>query len=452
MTASERPLAVVILAAGQGSRMKSALPKVLHPIAGRPMIGHVLAVAESLKPVTIVTVVAPDMQAVEAAVAPHPTAIQSPALGTAHALLAAAEALRPAVEAGADILVLYGDGPLITAESLEVMLAARRGAAPADFVWLGVRPPDPSGYGRLILREGDLRRIVEEREAGDEERAIGLVWGGLLAGDGRRMLELASRIDNRNAKGEYYLTALVELGLEAGARSVVVETAFDEVRGVNSRAELAAAEAIFQARARRRFLEAGVTLIQPDSVTFAWDTEIAADVTVEPYVIFGPGVRIESGAEIRGFSHLSGVQVGRDAQVGPFARLRPGSSLGEGVRVGNFVEVKAATLEAGAKANHLAYIGDAGVGAGANVGAGTITANYNGVYKSRTEIGTGASIGSNAVLVAPVTIGEGALVGAGSVITEDVEADAIATTRAPRKSQPRAAGRYRARLKRERER
>ncbi|MEO1194377.1 MAG: bifunctional UDP-N-acetylglucosamine diphosphorylase/glucosamine-1-phosphate N-acetyltransferase GlmU [Pseudomonadota bacterium] len=448
MTATQRPLAIVILAAGQGTRMRSSLPKVLHPVASRPMIGHVLAVAESLSPEIIVTVVAPGSPAVEAAVAPHPTAVQSPALGTAHAVLAAAGALRPAVDAGADILVLYGDGPLITAESLQALLSVREREDPPAFVWLGVRPPDPTGYGRLILEQGQLQRIVEEREASEAERALGLVWGGLLLGAGRALLELASRIDNHNAKGEYYLTDLVALGSEAGLDSAVAETAFDDVRGVNSRAELAAAEAIYQDRLRAKHLDAGVTLIQPDSVTFAWDTEIAPDVTIEPNVIFGPGVTIASGAVIKGFSHLSGVTIGAGVEVGPFARLRPGVVLEAGSRVGNFVEVKAATLGAGAKANHLAYIGDATVGAGANIGAGTITANYNGIYKSRTEIGAGASIGSNAVLVAPVSVGEGAIVGAGSVITKAVEADAIATTRAPQQAQPRAAERYRARLKR----
>lgn len=451
MTAGERPLAVVVLAAGQGTRMKSALPKVLHPVAGRAMIAHVLAVAESLAPAKIVTVVAPGMEAVAAAVAPHPTAVQAEPLGTAHALLAAEAALAPEIAAGADVLVLYGDGPLITAETLQALLAARGGAEPPAFVWLGVRPPDPTGYGRLILEGGGLARIVEEKEASPAERAVGLVWGGLLAGEGRRLFELARRIDNCNAKGEYYLTSLVALGRAAGARSAVAESAFEEVLGVNSRAELAAAEALYQARLRRRFLAEGVTLIQPESVTFAWDTVIGRDVTIEPNVIFGPGVVVEEEVEIRGFSHIAGARIGRGAVVGPFARLRPGARLEEEVHVGNFVEVKAARLGRGAKANHLSYLGDAAVGPGANIGAGTITANYNGVYKSRTEIGAGASTGSNSVLVAPVSLGAGAVLGAGSVLTRDVPDDAIATARPPLQVSERAAERYRQRLRREKE-
>lgn len=448
MNASKRPLAIVILAAGQGTRMKSRLPKVLHPIAGRAMIGHVLAVAESLNPAKIVTVVAPDMAEVEAAVAPHPTAVQTRPLGTAHALLAAAQSLAEVLEQGADVLVLYGDGPLITKPTLEAMLAKRQGPEAPAFVWLGVRPPDPSGYGRLIRAAGRLERIVEEKEATEEERLEGLVWGGLLAGDGRKLFELASRIDNRNAKGEYYLTSLVALGNEAGAGSGIAESAFEEILGVNSRSELAAAEAIYQTRLRQAAMAAGVSLIQPDSVTFSWDTALAADVTIEPNVIFGLGVTIEEGVTIRGFCHLEGVSVGAGAAIGPFARLRPGSRLEAGVRVGNFVEIKATQVDAGAKVNHLSYIGDAHVGAGANIGAGTITANYNGVFKSRTEIGRGASTGSNSVLVAPVRLGDEAILGAGSVVTQDVEADAIATTRPPLDVRPRSAGRYRARLQR----
>ncbi len=448
MSTSERPLAVVILAAGQGTRMKSKLPKVLHPVAGRAMIRHVLAVAESLNPVKIVTVVAPEMAEVEAAVSPHPTAVQSRPLGTAHALLAAAQSLSEELEQGADVLVLYGDGPLITKPTLEAMLAKRKAAEAPAFVWLGVRPPDPSGYGRLIRSEGRLERIVEEKEANEEERLEGLVWGGLLAGDGRRLFELASRIDNRNAKGEYYLTALVALGNEAGALSGIAESTFEEILGINSRSELAAAEAIYQDRLRQAAMAAGVTLMAPESVTFSWDTALAADVTIEPNVIFGPGVTVAEGVTIRGFCHLEGVTIGAGSVVGPYARFRPGTDLGEGVRIGNFVEVKAASFGPGAKANHLSYIGDAEVGAGANLGAGTITANYNGVFKSKTEIGKGASTGSNSVLVAPVRLGDEAILGAGSVMTQDVEADAIATTRPPLDVRPRSAGRYRARLQR----
>jgi len=444
---AQPPLAVIVLAAGQGSRMKSALPKVLHPVAGRPMVNHVIAAAEALEPARIVVVVAPGMEQVAAAVRPHATAIQQRPLGTAHAVRAAEPALAAELAGGADVLVLYGDGPLISPATLEAMLAERRRPGGPAFVWLGVRPPDPTGYGRLVLRDGSLARIVEEKDATPEERAIGLVWGGLVAGEGRRLFELAARIDDDNAKREFYLTALVGVGNAAGAASGVVESGFDEVRGVNSRQELAEAEAIIQQRLRRRAMAEGATLVAPETVFLCWDTKLGRDVTVEPHVIFGPGVTVEDGVEIRGFSHLAGVTIRGGAVVGPFARLRPGSEVGEGAHVGNFVELKAATLGKGAKANHLAYVGDASVGAGANIGAGTITANYDGVMKHRTEIGADASIGSNTVLVAPVSVGEGAIVGAGSTITQSVPADAIVATRAPATVTERSAGRYRARLK-----
>jgi bifunctional UDP-N-acetylglucosamine pyrophosphorylase/glucosamine-1-phosphate N-acetyltransferase len=438
---------VIVLAAGQGTRMKSALPKVLHPVAGRPMINHVLAAAEALDPARIVVVVAPGMESVAAAVAPHATAIQDKPLGTAHAVLAARDALRAELAAGADVLVLYGDGPLISPGTLGAMLAERRRSGGPAFVWLGVRPPDPTGYGRLVMQDGHLARIVEEKDASPEERAVALVWGGLVAGAGPALFELAAKIDDNNAKREFYLTSLVGIGNAAGAPSGVVETAFDEVRGVNSRQELAEAEAILQQRLRRRAMAEGATLVAPETVFLSWDTVLGRDVTIEPHVVFGPGVTVEDGVVIRAFCHLVGVTVRGGAQVGPFARLRPGSEVGEGAHVGNFVELKAARLGAGAKANHLAYVGDASVGAGANIGAGTITANYDGVMKHRTEIGAGAAIGSNTVLVAPVTVGEGAVVGAGSTITQAVPADAIVATRAPMTVTERSAARYRARLK-----
>lgn len=423
--------------------MKSALPKVLHEVGGRPMIGHVLAAAEALNPARVVVVVGPGMESVAQAVAPHATALQQLPLGTAHAVLAAEATVADLIAQGARVLILYGDGPLISPATLRALTAAD-----APFAWLGVRPPDPTGYGRLIVEAGELRRIVEEKDASAGERKVGLVWGGLLAGDGQALFDLARRIDNDNAKREYYLTALVALGRAAGQRSVVIESGFDEVRGVNSRAELAEAEAIFQQRRRRDVMEGGATLIAPETVFLSWDTVLAPDVTVEPNVVFGPGVSVARGATIRAFSHLAGVAVEADAIVGPFARLRPGSRVGEGAHVGNFVELKAATLGAGAKANHLSYIGDASVGAKANIGAGTITANYDGVMKHRTEIGAGASIGSNAVLVAPVTVGEGAIVGAGTTVTEAVPDDAIAVARPPLTVSQRSAERHRARLKR----
>ncbi len=388
--------------------MRSALPKVLHEIGGRPMIGHVLAAAEALSPRRIAVVIGPDMEAVAAAVRPHDTAVQQEPLGTAHAVLAAEALLGEEVAAGADVLVLYGDGPLISPATLQAMLAALDAPAAPSFVWLGVRPPDPTGYGRLILSEGRLQRIVEERDADDEERACGLVWGGLVAGRGRRLFDLARRIGNDNAKSEYYLTALVALGQGEGATSAVVESGFDEVRGVNSRAELAEAEAIFQGRARRRAMDGGATLQAPETVFFSWDTQLAADVTVEPNVVFGPGVTVSAGATIRAFSHIEATEIGTGTAVGPFARLRGGAVLGAEVRIGNFVEVKGSRFGDGAKAAHLSYLGDAAIGAAANIGAGTITCNYDGVAKHRTEIGAGAFIGSNTALVAPVTVGDGA--------------------------------------------
>lgn len=437
------PLAVVVLAAGKGTRMKSDLPKVLHPIAGRSMIDWVLQAAAPLEPREVVVVVGPDMPAVAQAVAPHRTAVQAEARGTADAVAAAGEALAASLAVGADVLVLYGDGPLIEASTLERMAEARR-EAEADYVWLGFRPDDPTGYGRLLLDDaGDLVRIVEEKDASAEQRQVGLCWGGLLLARGPALFEQLPRISNDNAKGEYYLTALVELARSGGERSVVVECTADEVVGVNSRAELAAAEALMQARLRGRAMAAGATLLDPSTVFLSWDTRLGRDVTIEPNVFFGPGVVVEDGVEIRAFSHLEGCRLARGAKVGPFARLRPGAELGEGARVGNFVEIKAATLGAGAKVNHLSYIGDAAIGAKANVGAGTITCNYDGFRKSRTEIGAGAFIGSNTALVAPVTIGAGAIVGAGSTVAEDVPDEALALTRAEQTIRPLAARRFR---------
>lgn len=444
---STAPLAVIVLAAGQGTRMKSALPKVLHPVAGRPMINHVLAAAEALDPARIVVVVAPGMESVAAAVAPHATAIQEKPLGTAHAVLAARAALQAELAAGANVLVLYGDGPLILPETLNAMLAERRRPGGPAFVWLGVRPPDPTGYGRLLMDGEQLQRIVEEKDASAEQRRVGLVWGGLIAGAGPALFDLAARIDDNNAKREFYLTSLVALGNAAGAASGVVETDFEEVCPANSRQELAEAEALFQQRLRRRAMAEGATLVAPETVFLSWDTVLGRDVTIEPHVVFGPGVTVEDGVVIRAFCHLVGVTIRGGAQIGPFARLRPGSEVGEGAHVGNFVELKATQLGAGAKANHLAYVGDASVGPGANIGAGTITANYDGVMKHRTEIGPNVAIGSNTVLVAPVTVGEGAVVGAGSTITQSVPADAIVATRAPMTVTERSAARYKARLK-----
>ncbi len=447
---SERPIAAIVLAAGQGTRMKSRLPKVLHALAGRPMIGHVLAAVDALSPARVVVVVAPGMDAVAAAAPGAAIAVQEQPLGTAHAVLAAREAL-----AGfeGDVLILFGADPLITPETLARMVAARNAAPGAAVVVLGMRPDDPGAYGRLVLdRDGALDRIVEFRDASPEERAIPLCNAGVMAVDGTHLFALLDAVGNDNAKGEYYLTDIVAVARARGLRCAVVEGDADELKGVDSRADLAVAEALMQARLRAAALAAGVTMIDPSTVYLAFDTEIAEDVVIEPNVVFGPGVRVGRGARIRAFSHIEGAEIAAGAQIGPFARLRPGASVGEAARIGNFVEVKAAAIEDGAKVNHLSYVGDARVGAGANVGAGTITCNYDGFSKSRTEIGAGAFIGSNTALVAPVSVGDGAIVGAGSVVTRDVPADAVATTRAPQDTRPGAAKRLRARKQRAKER
>jgi len=447
---TERPIAAIVLAAGQGTRMKSRLPKVLHMIAARPMIGHVLAAVEALSPARVAIVVAPGMEAVAAAAPGAAIAVQDQPLGTAHAVLAARDAL-----AGfdGDVLILFGADPLITSETLARMVAARNAPPEAAVAVLGMRPADPGAYGRLILdRDGALDRIVEFRDATAEERAIPLCNAGAMAVDGAHLFALLDAIGNDNAKGEYYLTDIVAVARARGLRRVVVEGDADELKGVDSRADLAVAEALMQARLRAAALAGGVTMIDPSTVYLAFDTEIGEDVVIEPNVVFGPGVRVGRGARIRAFSHIEGAEIAPGAQIGPFARLRPGAVIGAAARIGNFVEVKAAVIEDGAKVNHLSYVGDARVGAGANVGAGTITCNYDGFAKSRTEIGAGAFIGSNTALVAPVSVGDGAIVGAGSVVTRDVPDDAVATTRAPQDTRPGAAKRLRARKQRAKDR
>jgi len=446
-----RPLVVVVLAAGKGTRMRSALPKVLHPLAGRPMLGHVLAAAEALEPTRIVVVVGPDMPEVAEAAAPHAVAIQAEQRGTADAVAAARSLAEPALGEDGELLVLYGDGPLITPETLQRMRAARAGAGAPAFVWLGFRPPDPTGYGRL-LRDGsdDLTAIVEEKDATPDQRRVDLCWGGLMLGEGAALFRLLPRIDDDNAKREFYLTALVALGRGEGLRAGVVECDAEEVRGVNSRVELAEAEAILQRRLRRAAMEAGVGMAAPETVFLSWDTQLAPDVTLEPHVVFGPGVRVERGARILAFSHLEGALVGEGARIGPFARLRPGTRIGAGAHVGNFVEMKATDFGAGAKANHLSYLGDSAVGPGSNIGAGTITVNYDGFVKSRTTIGAGVFVGSNSSLVAPLTLGEGAVVAAGSTIVEDVPADGLAIARAPQTLREGAAARRRERKRKTR--
>ena len=423
-----RSCLAVVLAAGEGSRMLTSRPKVLHRIAGRSLLGHVLAALRADGQTEVAVVVSPSGEAVAAeaktAVPGAEVFVQSEPRGTAHAVLAA----KAAIARGADdVLVIFSDTPLVRSQTLAKLRQAL--ADGAAVVVLGFRPADPTGYGRLVTQGDILTAIVEHADANAEQRAITLCNGGLMAFAGAQALKILNQIDSDNKKHEFYLTDAIAIARRMRLKAVALEVTEDEVTGINTKAQLANAEAMMQQRLRQAALDAGATLVAPETVFLSVDTKLGSDVTVEPYVVFGPGVTVESGATIRSFSHLDGAHVGKNAIVGPFARLRPGTRLGEEVHVGNFVEVKEAVLEAGAKANHLAYIGDASVGAGANVGAGTITCNYDGVAKHRTEIGKDAFIGSNSALVAPVTIGDGAYVGTGSVITQNVPADALALAR-----------------------
>ena len=423
---SSRTIAVVVLAAGKGTRMKSDRHKVLHPIAGRPMLLHLLASAATLSPERTVVVTGAGREQVEAAVTPlgATIAVQAEQLGTGHAVMQAREALAGFT---GDVLILYGDVPLVRAETMRAMLDRLNADDAPAVVVLGFRPADAGAYGRLIVAEGGdrLEKIVEFKDADAAERSVTLCNSGLMAARGELLFDLLAKLGNDNAAGEYYLTDVVEL---SGA-AVVVEASADEVTGVNSRGELAEVEAMWQQARRAQAMADGATLIAPETVWFAHDTVLGRDVTIEPNVVFGPGVSIADGATIRAFSHLEGATVGSHADVGPYARLRPGAVLAENAKVGNFVEIKKAIVGVGAKVNHLSYIGDAEVGARANIGAGTITCNYDGFFKYSTKIGEGAFVGSNSALVAPVTIGAGAIVGAGSVVVRDVTADSLALAR-----------------------
>ncbi|MEN2749648.1 bifunctional UDP-N-acetylglucosamine diphosphorylase/glucosamine-1-phosphate N-acetyltransferase GlmU [Sphingomonas sp. T9W2] len=439
-----QPIAAVILAAGQGTRMKSSKHKVLHPLAGQPMLFHLLDSLDAAGISRRVVIVGAVGEQVEAAVAGRGVEIawQRDQLGTAHAALQARETL---ADHDGIVLVCFGDTPLLSADTV-ARLAARLDApdAPAVAV-LGFRPADAAAYGRIIADDaGNIAKMVEYKDASADERAVDLCNSGVTAVHSRDLWALLDRVGNANAAGEYYLPDIVMLAIADGRGAVVIETGADEVAGINSRAELAAVEGAWQAKRRSQAMADGVTLIAPDTVFFAHDTQLGRDVTVEPNVVFGPGVTIADNVTIHAFSHLEGATVASKADVGPYARLRPGAVLGEGSRVGNFVEVKNTTLGVGAKANHLTYLGDASVGANVNIGAGTITCNYDGYLKYRTEIGEGAFIGSNSALVAPVKIGEGALVAAGSTVTRDVEADALALVRAERADHPGWAKRFRA--------
>jgi bifunctional UDP-N-acetylglucosamine pyrophosphorylase/glucosamine-1-phosphate N-acetyltransferase len=437
--------AAIVLAAGNGSRMQSDLPKVLHAIGGLPLLGHALRSGAALDPARVVVVAGHGADAVETALsglAPGAVTVRQDSQdGTAHAVAQAAPAL-----AGfrGDAVVLYGDTPFISRDTLTAMGNAR--AAGADVVVLGFEAADPGRYGRLIVAGDRLVRIVEFKDATEAERAVTLCNSGVVMADAALLFDLVSHVGNDNAAGEYYLTDIVGLANDRGLRCATVTCSESETLGINTRAELAAAEAVFQTRRRAEVMAAGATLTAPETVFLGVDTVLGRDVVVEPNVVFGPGVTVADGATIRAFSHLEGAQVGRDAVVGPYARLRPGTVVGAKARIGNFVETKNADLAAGVKVNHLSYVGDAEIGADSNIGAGTITCNYDGVLKHRTAIGAGAFIGSNTMLVAPVTVGDRAMTGSGSVITGDVPEGALAVARARQVNKPGLAVRLRERL------
>ncbi|PWK60729.1 bifunctional UDP-N-acetylglucosamine diphosphorylase/glucosamine-1-phosphate N-acetyltransferase GlmU [Roseicyclus mahoneyensis] len=444
-TASPRPVALIVLAAGQGTRMNSDLPKPLHKLGGMPLIAHALFAGAALEPARIVVITGHGAAAVEAAVDDlMPFAIcvrQDPQLGTGHAVLQAAGAL-----AGfeGDVLVMYADTPFVRAETLAAMQAAR---TTHDIVVLGFDTADPDRYGRLILNGDSLERIVEAKDATSEELAVTTCNSGLLAADAQVLMRLLARVTNDNAAGEYYLTDLPGLATAEGLSATAILCPERETLGINSRAELAAAETAFQSARRAEMIETGVAMQAPDTVIFALDTWVGRDAEVDPHVVFGPGVTVESGAHIRAFSHLEGCHVSAGAVIGPYARLRPGAEIGNDARIGNFVEVKEALIGEGAKVNHLSYIGDAEIGEGTNVGAGTITCNYDGVMKHRTTIGRHAFIGSDTMLVAPVTVGDRAMTASGSVITENVPDGALALGRAKQVNKPGLAVRLMERLR-----
>lgn len=426
--------ALILLAAGQGSRMNSELPKVLHQIGHAPLFAHGLHAGGALAPERTVIVVGHGGDAVaEAALKIDEEiviATQTEQLGTAHAVLQAKDALQ---DFEGDAFVLYGDTPFISTETLEKMQAAR---AQHDVVVLGFEAADPGRYGRLVMEGDKLSRIVEFKDASEAERAITLCNSGVLCADAKTLFELLSNVGNDNASGEYYLPDVVGLAWNAGLTATSVSCDESETLGVNTRTELARAEALFQNAKRAEMLENGVTLVAPETVFFSLDTYIGRDAIIDPNVVFGPGVTIESGARIKSFSHLEGCHVSTGADAGPFARLRPGAELGNDAHVGNFVEIKNAQIGEGTKVGHLTYIGDADIGDGANIGAGTITCNYDGVFKHRTTVGRDAFIGSNTMLVAPVTVGIEAMTGSGSVITKDVPNGALAIARAKQDNKP----------------
>ncbi len=426
--------ALVILAAGKGTRMKSDLPKVVHPIAHAPMLVHAMRTGATLDPDRTIIVAGHGADLVAKAARDFDETVeivlQDEQNGTADAVDQARDALS---DFEGDVVVLYGDTPFLQPETLEKMLAAR---VNYDLVVLGFEAADPARYGRLVVKDGSLEKIVEFKDASDAERDLTLCNSGLIACDAKLLFELIAQVSDNNASGEYYLTDIVELARAGGHSATAVTCDESETLGVNSRADLATADAVFQNRARAELLENGVTLMDPDTVYLAFDTYIGRDTLVEPNVVFGPGVTVESGATLRAFSHLEGCHVSRGAIVGPYARLRPGAELSEDVRIGNFVEIKNAVIAEGAKVNHLSYIGDATIGAESNIGAGTITCNYDGVMKHQTTIGKGVFVGSNTMLVAPVTLGDESMTASGSVITKNVEDGALGISRAPMEIKP----------------
>ena len=421
--------AAVILAAGQGTRMRSSVPKVLHPVGGRAMVDWSVALAKAAGCERVIVVCSPAGAAVQdhvtATLGSDAIAIQDPPLGTGHAVLSAKEALQ---DYDGDLVVLYGDTPLIPLSAIEALFDELNDGAAVGV--LGFEAKDAGAYGRLIVGEGgDLEAIVEAKEATQEQLAVSFCNSGVMAARSGAIFALLDQVTNDNAKGEFYLTDIVELARAAGGKCRAVACDEADVLGVNSRVELAEAEAAFQAKMRQNLLLAGVTMTSPETVFFSYDTEIESDVMLEPNVVFGPGVAVRSGAKVRAFSHLEGADVAGGCEIGPYVRLRPGAVLETGAKVGNFVEIKNTRMGAGAKASHLAYLGDGDVGAGANIGAGTIFCNYDGFLKYKTTVGTNAFVGSNSSLVAPVTIGDGAFVGSGSVITKDVEPNGLAVAR-----------------------
>lgn len=443
---SERTCLAIILAAGEGTRMKSSLSKVLHPVGGLPMVGHVVRAANAAGVRDVALVVGRGAEEVEKVARPHASGVsvhlQVERLGTGNAVLAARDAIAKGYD---DLIVMFGDTPLIDTEALSQ--ARARLAAGADIVVMGFRPANPTGYGRLLEKDGQLVAIREEKDASDEEKKVGFCNGGLMAIRGDDALVMLDKITNNNVKKEYYLTDIVEIAHSLGKSVVSLAVDAASVLGVNTRVELAEVEALFQTKMRKRMMLDGVSMIAPETVFFSWDTEVGAETTIEPNVYFGTKVKIAGGVTIHAFCHIEGATIASGAHIGPFARLRPGADLREDTKAGNFVEIKKSIIAKGAKVNHLTYIGDSEVGEDANIGAGTITCNYDGFNKFTTKIGAGAFIGSNSALVAPVSIGDGAIVAAGSVITKDVPENAVAFGRALQENRLKIAPAIRARNK-----